>query len=132
MFKPESTFIDIYCKQGIFLKQIYEKLDKALQKIDNFKDEKIRRNHILSNQLYGLTMDDSGSLLLCNKVLYGDAFADGNISYLESTDGYDGIVNRLSSTEVKEKIERMFNREGLGFDVVVGNPPYNRGGTSIS
>lgn len=133
IFNPDTTFIDIYCKSGIFLKRIYEKLDLALQKLEKFTNPKIRRNHILNNQIYGLVMDNSASLLLCNKVIYGDAFHDGHLLYLDLVNvagysNYEDILHRMSPTKIKETIEKMFNRQGLGFDVVVGNPPYNRGG----
>lgn len=133
IFNPDTTFIDIYCKSGIFLKRIYEKLDLALQKLEKFTNPEIRRNHILNNQIYGLVMDNSGSLLLCNKVIYGDAFHDGHLLYLDSVNvagysNYEDILHKMNPTKIKEKIEKMFNRQGLGFDVVVGNPPYNRGG----
>lgn len=133
IFNPDTTFIDIYCKSGIFLKRIYEKLDLALQKLEKFTNPEIRRNHILNNQIYGLVMDNSGSLLLCNKVIYGDAFHDGHLFYLDSVNvagysNYEDILHKINPTKIKETIEKMFNRQGLGFDVVVGNPPYNRGG----
>lgn len=133
IFNPDTTFIDIYCKSGIFLKRIYEKLDLALQKLEKFTNPEIRRNHILNNQIYGLVMDNSGSLLLCNKVIYGDAFHDGHLLYLDSVNvagysNYEDILHKMNPTKIKETIEKMFNRQGLGFDVVVGNPPYNRGG----
>lgn len=133
IFNPDTTFIDIYCKSGIFLKRIYEKLDLALQKLEKFTNPEIRRNHILNNQIYGLVMDNSGSLLLCNKVIYGDAFHDGHLLYLDSVnvvsyDSYEDMIHKANPTKIKETIEKMFNRQGLGFDVVVGNPPYNRGG----
>lgn len=132
IFNPDTTFIDIYCKSGIFLKRIYEKLDLALQKLEKFTNPEIRRNHILNNQIYGLVMDNSGSLLLCNKVIYGDAFHDGHLLYLDSVNvagysNYEDILHKMNPTKIKETIEKMFNRQGLGFDVVVGNPPYNRG-----
>ena len=133
IFNPDTTFIDIYCKSGIFLKRIYERLDLALQKLEKFTNPEIRRNHILNNQIYGLVMDNSASLLLCNKVIYGDAFYDGHLLYLDSVNvagysNYEDILHKMSPTKIKETIEKMFNRQGLGFDVVVGNPPYNRGG----
>lgn len=133
IFNPDTTFIDIYCKSGIFLKRIYEKLDLALKKLEKFTNPEIRRNHILNNQIYGLVMDNSGSLLLCNKVIYGDAFHDGHLLYLDSVNvagysNYEDILHKMNPTKIKETIEKMFNRQGLGFDVVVGNPPYNRGG----
>lgn len=133
IFNPDTTFIDIYCKSGIFLKRIYEKLDLALQKLEKFTNPEIRRNHILNNQIYGLVMDNSGSLLLCNKVIYGDAFHDGHLLYLDLVNvagysNYEDMLHKMNPTKIKETIEKMFNRQGLGFDVVVGNPPYNRGG----
>ena len=136
IFNPDTTFIDIYCKSGIFLKRIYEKLDLALQKLEKFTNPEIRRNHILNNQIYGLVMDNSASLLLCNKVIYGDAFHDGHLLYLDSVNvagysNYEDILHKMNPTKIKETIEKMFNRQGLGFDVVVGNPPYNRGGGDI-
>ena len=133
IFNPDTTFIDIYCKSGIFLKRIYEKLDLALQKLEKFTNPEIRRNHILNNQIYGLVMDNSASLLLCNKVIYGDAFHDGHLLYLDLVNvagysNYEDILHKMNPTKIKETIEKMFNRQGLGFDVVVGNPPYNKGG----
>lgn len=106
---PNSKFLDIYTKSGIFLLLLYEVLMENLA--DTIADENERSNHILSNMLYGI----SPSLelaLVSRKTLYGNWSTVGNIKYLQ---GY--------KDKVKKDFKGMDKELGtMKFDVVIGNP----------
>ena len=82
VWNEHTTFLDISCKTGVFLVEIYKRLDKALKIIPGFEDDKVRREHILNRQLYGLTLDNNISLMMSRRNLTGSAF-NGNIKYIE-------------------------------------------------
>jgi hypothetical protein len=135
---PNVTFIDICSKSGVFLERIYWRLYHGLRKYipTGWK----RSDHILTKQLFAFGLDK-----FCanntRSVLYGAHKAnspyayttqfkdeDGNVKVLEHTiDGYtfnfrDVIQNEELFMEV---VRRAFG--DMKFDVVIGNPPYNRG-----
>ena len=68
------------------------------------------------NQLYGVATSEIAATIV-RKQLYDNPKIAGNIIY-------------TSGKVTKELIQGAFN--GMTFDVVIGNPPYNRGGTLIS
>lgn len=83
--------------------------------IAEFPDELERRNHILHNQLYGIALDRACQLFTIRTV-YGTLNTDNNIK----------IAKSLKVTDIKNVIEKEF--KGMQFEVVTGNPPYQRGG----
>lgn len=54
VFIPESKFLDICCKSGIFLTSIREKLMNSKAMIESYPDDKERYKYITNNQLYGI------------------------------------------------------------------------------
>lgn len=123
IWKPESTFIDISCKTGAFLAEIYARLDTELSKLDEYKDPVKRRSHILNNQLFGLALRNDESLFFSRRNVFGDPFSDnidvidaGNSSYLD-------LVKQKYYDTIETQLKGKFGR--MKFDVVVGNPPYN-------
>ena len=123
IWNPESTFIDISCKTGAFLVEIYTRLDTELSKLDEYKDPVKRRSHILNNQLFGLALCNDESLFFSRRNVFGDPFSDnidvinaGNSSYLD-------LVKQKQYSIIETQLKGKFGR--MKFDVVVGNPPYN-------
>lgn len=126
IWNPESTFLDISCKTGAFLIEIYKRLDKALSVMPEYTDDKVRHNHIINKQIYGLSLDDCETLYFSRRNLTGDILS-GNISYIGASNlSYADIIHHKDSKILKEQILKEFNR--MDFNVVLGNPPYNRGG----
>lgn len=119
VWNSKTKFLDPCCKSGIFLKVIYNKLMEKLS--DEIEDEVERREHILNNQLYGIGQTPFCTAL-SQRSLYGTMKNNCNIKYI---DGYIGIV-KDTKERYKSTIERVFGAD-MKFDVVIGNPPYNKG-----
>lgn len=123
VWNDKQTFLDVSCKTGVFLKHIYNKLDIALAKLNEYKDPIKRREHILRNQIYALCIDNDFQLLQAQRNLYGCIGRYNNIAYMEN---YSKLIKERDNTRFKNRLQELFNR--MTFNVVVGNPPYNRGG----
>src|SRR5699024_12329858 len=63
VWNDKTTFLDLYCKTGVFLVEIYNRLDEALKKMPAYTDDQVRRTHILNEQLFGLSASDGMPLL---------------------------------------------------------------------
>ena len=127
VWNEHTTFLDISCKTGIFLMEIYKKLDEVLSKNPKYMDTATRRSHILNEQLYGLALDDKECLWYSSRNVYGRIGAK-NMKYLhaggnDSSYSYDQLVKNKKVEYMKALIQEEFGRNM--FDVVVGNPPYN-------
>ena len=114
VWNSSTKFLDPMCKDGIFLYKIYVKLMASESLIAEFPDEMERRNHILHHQLYGVSPDRLCQLMTIRTV-YGTLNTESNIKLAKST----------NISDIRSVIEKEFN--GMQFDVVAGNPPYNRG-----
>lgn len=123
VWNKHTTFLDISCKTGVFLVEIFKRLDEKLKNIPEFEDDKVRREYILNKQLYGLTLDDNLSLMMSRRNLTGNAFS-GNIKYIgTSNKSYIDIIKSRNEKILKDLVKEEFGQ--MNFDVVVGNPPYN-------
>lgn len=123
IWNPESTFIDISCKTGAFLAEIYTRLDTELSKLDEYKDPVKRRSHILNNQLFGLALHNDESLFFSRRNVFGDPFSD-NIDVINAgNSSYFDLVKQKQYSIIETQLKGKFGR--MKFDVVVGNPPYN-------
>lgn len=114
VWNSSTKFLDPMCKDGIFLYKIYVKLMASESLIAEFPDEIERKDHILHHQLYGVSPERLCQLMTIRTV-YGTLNTESNIKLAKST----------NISDIRSVIEKEFN--GMQFDVVAGNPPYNRG-----
>lgn len=110
IFKPESTFLDPAVKSGRFLIELFNRLMESSAMIEAFPDTEERKKKILTEQLFGLATSETTAAIV-RKALYNDPNETGNIIY---------STNKFS----KELIQGAFHI--MQFDVVIGNPPYNK------
>lgn len=118
---PDVKVLDIFCKSGRFLRAMYNKLYNSPYLAD--MDASKRKNHILNEQIYGLT-DDFTCLMLSERMLYGYAqYGKKNIRMVED------LQSIVKTTDKKLVAERLGKELGgqMEFDLVIGNPPYNEG-----
>lgn len=160
---PKTRFLDPFTKSGVFLREIVKRLDKGLEAVIPDKEERIR--HIFANQVYGIAITQLTALfsrrsLYCNKDVNNERSTirncfrteGGNIGYHPCrhtwVDGSCKICGAskkaLSQSPDVENYaypflhDEVFMKQAqeLGFDVVIGNPPYQLkdggSGTGIS
>lgn len=113
VWNDETVFLDPACKDGGFLKAIYNRLisNTALIAKHNGNVDALK-NKVLSN-LYGIALNQNSKAVTI-KTLNGFGY---NIVVV--TD----YVNKLKSRRLKNIIKEEFGGE-MKFDVVIGNPPY--------
>ena len=122
VWNKDTTFLDPACKNGVFLHEIYLKLMETPSMIQDFPDKAERRKHILQNQLYGISPNGMCQLM-STRTVYGTIQGENNIISFESN--YLAVMQNADKTFLYERLKKEFNT--MKFDVVIGNPPYNKG-----
>ena len=138
---PSATFLDICSKSGVFLDRIYWRLELGLEKI--IPDDLDRSDHIITKQIFGLSLSKEMAEI-SRGVVYGtyranhpNAFTmqfkdeSGNIKVMERNvdtnikHNYEDILKDETGQLFRDTVKEAFG--DMKFDVVVGNPPYNKG-----
>jgi len=138
-FNSETKFLDMACKGGEFLKEIYDRL-MADDTIPGYLDNSYKKsNHILGKQLFGLTITDN-SKVRATSVLEGFGY---NIKRPED---YEEVLKSVGKNtkpynnhkNIRDIVNKAFNSNGdfdiilenkekdhnMHFNVIIGNPPY--------
>lgn len=121
IWNRHTTFFDPICKSGIFLYEIYQKLMESADLIEAFPDQTSRREHIINNQLFGIAVDLMCQMMSIRSV-YGYLEPNSHIILLND---YQTVMRNADKRFLIETLQKEFGT--MKFDVVIGNPPYNRG-----
>ena len=118
---PNLKWLDPAVGIGNFPVIAYLKLMKGLEQWE--PDEEKRRKHILEKMLYMVEVSEK-SIFILNKVFCGKT--------IDNKEGYDLNIFHGSFVEGSNyadinKPDPVYN-PNFGFDVIMGNPPYNQGG----
>ena len=148
---PKTRFLDPFTKSGVFLREIVKRLDKGL--VRAIPDKEDRLNHIFQRQVYGIACTQLTALfsrrsLYCNKNVQDKrstarglfSTEAGNIGYhrchhtwVNGSCKICGASKKAlsESTDVENYAypflhDEVFMKQAqeLGFDVIIGNPPY--------
>lgn len=125
MFTPESKFLDICCKSGIFLTTIRERLMNSPIMIEAIPNYTERYKYITDNQLYGIAPNEQCKMYSV-RAIYGTLKV--NNPHILCFGDYEAYRTACISDNHKILFEEMFTEfRQIEFDAVIGNPSYNIG-----
>ena len=110
---PNLKWLDPAAGMGNFPVAVYMRLMEGLKYVKGYEDEEKRRKHILENMLYMVELDKTNVFMMrkifCGKIYKLNIFEGSFI---------DGKYDNIYKSDIK-------------FDIIVGNPPYNKNKTPI-
>jgi len=115
---PDLKWLDPAAGMGNFPIAIYVRLMECLKIL--LPDKEIRRKHILEKMLYMVELDES-NVFMMKKILCGNKY---KLNIFQGS-FIDGNYNKV--------FQGIFDNKSLSintFDIIIGNPPYNKGGIS--
>lgn len=121
-FDETTKFFDPACKDGGFLRAIYDRLisDKKLIAKYNGNADALK-NKILSN-LYGIALNQNSKAVTV-KNLNGFGY---------NTTVIPDYVQKIRYESLEKLTKEAFGEKNMKFDVVIGNPPYNDDDTKVA
>ena len=121
-FDPNTTYLDVASKSGVFLREIVKRLDKGLE--TKIPDKQERIDHILHKQVFGIAITEL-TALLSRRTVYCSKYAceideNDDSSLWEGEDGRVYLAHSYS-------ISQFTNADANGFclNPIQGNIRYN-------
>lgn len=117
-------FVDLYIKSGLYLTELVKRLNKGLK--DQITNQEERIKWILENQVYGVSPSNIIYNIAKNYVygIHGDIDTSNLVQWDMTKSAQEGTM--------KEDLVKAYKGEAVKFDVVIGNPPYQKEGVGTT
>jgi len=120
----DATFLDPFCKSGVFLREIARRLIEGLAVAIPDKQERI--NHVFSKQVFGIAITELTSLL-ARRSVYCSKTADGKYSISDSFEDLQGNIHFERIEHTWERGHCVFcgaNKEGYDRNMALETHAY--------